>query len=199
MESTKQYIASKAFGLFLTCSYKEVTLKRLLKETALSKGAFYHHFSSKEDLFEQVVDQFFFAAADTVRFSPSKELSFHENMTALLESKQKAFAWFAGKYGDLQQEMNFFLFLVEAIRHLASVRDKVEKMVALETETIRLILEMAEKNRELKPGPDLDLLAEHLVKALDGYEMHGVLLGLSSETFALQKQMIGQLWALIKT
>ena len=59
MKQSKQHILSIAFSLFLHKCFKDVTLKEIVKETGLSKGAFYHHFISKEQLFFEVVDTFY--------------------------------------------------------------------------------------------------------------------------------------------
>ncbi len=198
METTRQNIISKAFGLFLTSSYREVTLNRLLSETGLSKGAFYHYFESKEDLLAEVVDQFFFGATEGAAFLPDEQASFVDNMTRLLDLKKQAFVWFAQKYGLKENETNFFLFIVEAIRYLPLVRDKVEAMVAQEINTVKAILLCSANRGEIRESLDLDFLAGHIVRAFDGYEMHGVLLGHSSKTHMEELIMVSQIWKLIK-
>ena len=114
METTKQQILTRAFGLFLSSSYREVTLNKLLKETGISRGAFYHHFGSKEELFAEVVDQFFFGASEGSGFVPLPDAGFEENMALFLDGKQQAFKWFASRYGVDENQLNFFLFIVEA-------------------------------------------------------------------------------------
>lgn len=199
METTKQQILTRAFGLFLSCSYREVTLNKLLKETGISRGAFYHHFVSKEELFAEVVDQFFFGASEGVDLIPLPEAGFVENMTYFLDSKQQAFKWFASKYGVDENQLNFFLFIVEAIRHLPGVREKFTELVAHETQQVKSILQAAADMGEIRPDADLDFLARHIVKAFDGYEMHGVLLGRFPETIRQEKDMVNYLWTLIKS
>ena len=52
---SKEHILITAFSLFLQKSFKEVTMKEIVKETGLSKGAFYHYFESKEQLFLELL------------------------------------------------------------------------------------------------------------------------------------------------
>ncbi|TVR68985.1 MAG: TetR/AcrR family transcriptional regulator [Marinilabiliales bacterium] len=198
MASTKQGILNKAFALFLTVSYRDVTLSKLLKETGISKGAFYHHFSSKEELFTDVAEQFFFGASPGSGFRPSPNAGFIVNMNSLLDKKQQAFEWFAGKYKTGHKEFNFFMFIAEAIRYLPGVREKVTILVDNEISLVREILGSAQDNGELKPGVDINFMAGHIVRAFDGYEMHGVLLGQSAETVNREKEMVMQIWELIK-
>jgi TetR/AcrR family transcriptional regulator, transcriptional repressor for nem operon len=198
METTKQSLVKKAFALFLTVSYREVTLSILLKETGISKGAFYHYFKSKEDLFTEVVEQFFFGASSGMNFNPSPESGFIENMDSLLEAKQTAFKWFAVNYGKEQQELNFFMFIAEAIRYLPGVREKVRTSVEKEKQQVKAILYASAERGELMPDTDIDFLAGHIVKAFDGYEMHGLLLGNSAQTATLEKEMVRHIWELIR-
>lgn len=49
-------ILNKVWTIFLTNGYENTTLALILKELAISKGVFYHYFSSKEDCAEAAVD-----------------------------------------------------------------------------------------------------------------------------------------------
>jgi AcrR family transcriptional regulator len=44
--------------LFLTRCYERTTINDVIAAAGLSKGAFYHHFRSKEDLLEAIADRF---------------------------------------------------------------------------------------------------------------------------------------------
>ena len=58
--ATKELILSTAFKLFASGNFESVSMSQLEKITGLSKGAFYHHFRSKEEIFLQAMDLFFF-------------------------------------------------------------------------------------------------------------------------------------------
>jgi len=51
-------LVDTAQGLFLTRGYEATTINDVISATGLSKGAFYHHFRSKEDLLEAITDRF---------------------------------------------------------------------------------------------------------------------------------------------
>lgn len=195
---TKQLIIKQAFALFMRMSYKEVTISKLLNGTGLSKGAFYHHFESKEELLMCVVEQFFFGAVADNEFNPSPTASFIENMDSLLSAKEQAFEYFKEFMGTEQKEVNFFMFIAQAIQYLPQVREKVTVFMENEKESIGRILEIASKNNELRPDLDLTWMAEHIMTAFDGTEMHGVLLNRSDKTIEKEKSAIRQLFDLIK-
>src|ERR1039457_5565225 len=78
MKDTKQHILQIAFTLFLQKSFKEVTMNEIVAATKLSKGAFYHYFTSKEQLFEEVINRFYLQLAniDYSQFSHKSLKSF---------------------------------------------------------------------------------------------------------------------------
>jgi TetR/AcrR family transcriptional regulator, transcriptional repressor for nem operon len=198
MKNTKGFIIEKAFSLFMIKSYKEVILSEILKATGLSKGAFYHHFESKEALFEAVVDQFFFGIASDGGFEPAPEKSFIENMDEFLLQKEKAFAWFASQLGVDQSEINFFMFIMEAIRHLPTVKHKVGLFMQQEKMQLERIVEMAQQKGELKGGTNISAVAAMLQAAFDGLELHGVLLRKSAETTQKEKELVLQIYDCIR-
>lgn len=52
-------IVDAAFRLFLQRGYEATSLARILETVPYSKGAVYHHFASKEQLLEAVIERFF--------------------------------------------------------------------------------------------------------------------------------------------
>ncbi|NLD94180.1 MAG: TetR family transcriptional regulator [Fibrobacter sp.] len=62
MNDTKDFILDAAFTLFLNNNYESVTFTELCRATKLTKGAVYHYFSSKEELFKAVIDKYVLSA-----------------------------------------------------------------------------------------------------------------------------------------
>lgn len=195
---TKQQIIQKAFALFMTRSYHEVTLNVVLKETGLSKGGFYHHFSSKEELFEMVVEQFFFGAASEQSFIPSEEKSFLQNMEDFLTIKQNAFSIFADQMDIEYSEINFFMFIMQAIQYLPGARQKVSLFMVREKQQLIKIIETAISRKEIRADISASKLADMMVLSFDGVEMHGVLLSQSFETLSREKDIVKQLYEWVK-
>ncbi len=54
MSATKQLILEASLELFATNGYEKTTIALILKKTGLSKGGFYHHFRSKEEILEHL-------------------------------------------------------------------------------------------------------------------------------------------------
>jgi AcrR family transcriptional regulator len=58
MKDTKETILKTAYNMFLYNNYEAVTINSIIKATGLTKGAIYHYFVSKEELFKAVVDKY---------------------------------------------------------------------------------------------------------------------------------------------
>ena len=56
-EETVRKILDTAERLFIETGYDRTSLQEIIDETGLSKGAIYHHFASKEDIFYAVCDR----------------------------------------------------------------------------------------------------------------------------------------------
>lgn len=56
-EETVRKILDTAERLFIEKGYEHASLQDIIQETGLSKGAIYHHFTSKEDIFYFVCDR----------------------------------------------------------------------------------------------------------------------------------------------
>ena len=56
-EETVQKILDTAEQMFIQKGYDSTSLQDIIQATGLSKGAIYHHFTSKEDIFYSVCDR----------------------------------------------------------------------------------------------------------------------------------------------
>lgn len=68
-EETRGRLVSTATELFLKAGYESTSVDSVLAGAGLSKGTFYHHFRSKADLLDAVVDRYTAGAVGAVRRS----------------------------------------------------------------------------------------------------------------------------------
>src|SRR5580658_5656123 len=85
MNDSREHILNISLQLFLQKSFKEVTMKEIVDRTGLSKGAFYHYFSSKEQVFKEVINHFF---ADF--FMEDFDLYSHDSLDQFLHDALKS-------------------------------------------------------------------------------------------------------------
>jgi TetR/AcrR family transcriptional regulator, transcriptional repressor for nem operon len=85
MNETREHILKTSMLLFLQKSYKDVTMKEIVKKTGLSKGAFYHYFNAKEELFREIAFMFFsIGSVDYSGFSTSSLRAFYNDYIEFL-------------------------------------------------------------------------------------------------------------------
>lgn len=53
---TRKLILDAAYGLFARQGYGQTSVDGIITEAGASKGAFYHHFASKEELFRALLE-----------------------------------------------------------------------------------------------------------------------------------------------
>ena len=56
---TKEILTRAALRLFRSNPYNDVSLSQIVKAVGVTKGSFYHHFKSKEEVFKAAVEMFF--------------------------------------------------------------------------------------------------------------------------------------------
>lgn len=69
---TKQLILLKDFGLFLENGYRNTSMSDLVTVTKMSKGAFYHYFKNKENLYHEVINVFFLPYYERIDWKENK-------------------------------------------------------------------------------------------------------------------------------
>ncbi len=77
-KKTRQTLINTALPLFLTHGYNGIGINQILKTAKLSKGAFYHHFSSKIELYEEAVSPFFLDPVEQLDLEQMQHLPLKE-------------------------------------------------------------------------------------------------------------------------
>ena len=93
--------------LFLTRGYERTTVNDVIAETGLSKGAFYHHYRSKEDLLEAVAARFAGEAAGFIAALHDERLEALAELNRMLSLGRE---WKRGRIAELRA---MFMTLLE--------------------------------------------------------------------------------------
>jgi AcrR family transcriptional regulator len=139
----KEKILLAAFQLFLTKGYDGASLSDLLKVSGMAKGTFYHHFSSKEQLYQSVLEKYFFRAFEDQEHQQDQlnqenqenviQGLFPELTLDKLSQSQILFAHLCCGYLILMEEIQritpdmalYYRFLMEAAHKLPELRHVV--------------------------------------------------------------------------
>ena len=83
-EETRTKITEAAIKLFSSSGYNKASVDDICTEAGISKGAFYHHFKSKQELFMALLDGWLKAIDNTIE--ASKDLTAPETFMQLTQA-----------------------------------------------------------------------------------------------------------------
>ncbi len=191
MNEAKEHILKTAFGLFLQKNFKEVTMKEIVEKTGLSKGAFYHYFESKEKLFFEVIDTFYFKniMVDFNLLNKNSLYEFYndyvEKMVLIINKMQSDYS-----YCDSLANMNFITIMFDAVHMFPELKSKLMKAMQEELDAwIDVIKNSRERGEFTSPMTD-DQIAKVFIYSNDGI---GLRLLLENKTEKMKEEML-TLW-----
>lgn len=168
MNDTKKLIIKVGLKLFLQKSYKEVTMKELLYATHLSKGAFYHYFESKEQLFKVIVSLFFNLGTIDYSEFPQDSLDqfYHQYVDSVAESMRQLNEYIGGEEGAAPY--NYFLILFDALRLFPEFLEMEQKQYHQDLKAWELVIGRAKRKKEIRSKTPDQELARLFLYTTDG-------------------------------
>ena len=180
MNDSKEHIISIACKLFLQKSFKEVTMREIVVETGLSKGAFYHYFNSKEELFMEVLGYFYsnIFAHPYEKYSKDSFYNFYHDYANNIVAVSKIFLEkFKENGSDNELSMNYFSLAFDAVKLMPEFRKQMiiehEKELKIWTDVIK----NARKKGEIKTNMTDEELANTFIYLSDGFAINMVMKG----------------------
>lgn len=195
MSDTKEYIVDKCYDLFLAHSYEAVSISDISKAIGMTKGALYHHFASKEDLFRSVVEKHLVlpvASCDlaTISFSDFLESNIQE-MRTLIDTYMN--------YSPQFTPLNYISFIIDASRHYKGFLDDKEKYVKEETAKTELVLKNSIERGEIRDDISVSVTAYMFTTVFMGFAGNLVMSKQDTdEAFNMLKQQIWEYYRLLK-
>lgn len=180
MSKSKEHIIITASKLFLQKSFKEVTMKEIVKNTGLSKGAFYHYFKSKEHLFLEVLEYFFNGMVRNYE-SYSKE-SFQQFYNDYINETISLTNKYLEKFNDSETEssitLNYFSLMFDGLKLFPDFSDKVVDGFNKEIEQLAKAVERARSKGEIKSQMTDKEIGKIFMYLSDGIGMHMIMRGM---------------------
>lgn len=191
MSDTKKHILNVSFNLFLQKSFKEVTMKEIVEKTGMSKGAFYHYFESKEQLFLEIINNALSTLLDIdySRFSKDSLYQFYHDYIAssnnirssLLQNRRDM---------DNGLVLNHYSLFFEALRFFPSFRKKVLEYSQIELKAWMEIVQFARNKGEITSPMNDEQIASMFIYATDGLGMRNIMIGRKENT----RESLLELW-----
>ena len=160
-EETRQKLLNAALSVFAHHGFDRATVDEIVREAGFSKGAFYVHFESKEDLFWEMLRERIAAQQESIRQSIEPGASVAENQRRLLEH-----------LFDLRKEEPlaaalYYEFTAHAMRNEA-VQARLAEFYASWHAFVVETLELGRKMNLIRDDVDISLQASALMATFEG-------------------------------
>lgn len=164
---SRELIIQKSFVLFLKNGIKEVSINEIIQSCDLSKGAFYHHFESKEQVYMEVLNRFFFFYFRKQNVFYSVDIPLKEKLERFERSFLVPYKEIAGLL-KADQLTTYFRFLFQAASNYETIRKRVNIHFYRKGYYLYQILETAKEVGEIRSDIDTEIAARQLLTMLIG-------------------------------
>ncbi|HXP90575.1 MAG TPA: TetR/AcrR family transcriptional regulator [Fibrobacteria bacterium] len=177
MDDTREHIIQVAGRLFLQRNYDGVSIHDITQAVGMTKGALYHHFPSKEALFEEVASGLLAGYRTDFSLLPTGSLrGFYTALVANFRTREGNTTP-AHPSSDLEPDINFHNLLWDAVRILPGFRATVETFHNLERAAWTEAIQAAIDRGEIRDGLDAHKLAKIFAAIPDGVGITSLLKG----------------------
>jgi len=164
MSDTREYIIDKAYRLFLSRSYEAVSISEISKAIGFTKGALYHHFKNKEELFKAVIDKYI---PIEKYFAPIAEVTLMEYIDHSIKSADEiVHSIFGKKTGFIP--LSYLSLYIDAFRHYPKFAKEKDRLIQGELEKIRRIIIKSIEKGEIRKDINPDFMAMNLFSLATG-------------------------------
>lgn len=182
-DSTRKEILRKAFGLTYKNGYQATSIDHILETTSVTKGAFYHHFKSKEEMGIAIIEDVIHKEIwPTIMNSLGASMDFRKNLHNMLKDLLIAHPMLSCAYGcpavNLIQEM---APVSERFRKVLK-KNQIKWRKAIEHELIR-----AQQTEQLSAAHDPKTIALYIITLYHGVRNLGKLWGESYYSIFLKE------------
>ena len=151
MKDTRELILETAYTLFMQSSYNAVTMNDIVSQTGLSKGAFYHYFGSKEELFAEVINHVFFGdfSRDYVNMPEIPLKRFLEEELEMVKKRHHRLMD-ALRSEDEYVPINYYTLIFDALRLLPDFKTRFESYKTQRMDAWERMIELAKRKKEIR-------------------------------------------------
>lgn len=163
---TKQNIVDEAFHLFAQQGYEATSIDQIMKRLGRTKGTFYAHFRSKEELFVEIMNQRMRSQHRMIE-KEWHEYEDKENGWRFVEEMIQKLI----KYAQAEDWISMFFEFVAHVEKNPDVRAHMLQMYEEWRSFLSRFFAMFQEKGLLKKEIDPTLLATSLIAVFDGFNL----------------------------
>ena len=194
MKDTRDFIIDEAYRLFLSHSYEAVSISVISEAIGFTKGALYHHFKNKEELFRAVIDKHFPVTSITV---DEDNITLKEYTNLCIEHTHKILKAIFGN-GEKVILVNYLSLIADCFRHYEGFTENKSRVVDDAVKSAEIIIKNAIKRGEVRKDINIKIVALQYFSLSIG--LAGDLVRTNSVESAItsMKDQLNQLYYLLK-
>jgi len=165
---TRDRILRAAYQLFLRKGYSDVSLSELVNAAGLTKGGFYHHFESKDELFAEVVDRYLLAFYRELR---EKLLNAEGNTREKLEALCGEVCSLPAQLleGEKKElKFGYYILIFQGIKHYPQFVEKLSDIYCRMRGAVADILRQGVERGEIRQDLDCKAAAFQIIAQAEG-------------------------------
>lgn len=158
-------------------------MKEIVENVGMSKGAFYHYFESKEQLFMEIINNISSTLLD-IDYSKLSKDSLHQFYhdyiassnyigSSILQNRSNA---------DSGSVINYYSLVFEALRFFPNFREKSLEFSQLELKAWKEIVHTARTKGEIKSPMNDEQIANMFIYTTDGLGMSNIMKSKNEDT-----------------
>ena len=199
VSETKEHILSTALKLFFHKGFKGVTMSELVEVSGMSKGAFYHYFSSKEELYDLSMELFLDKFLESYRLEINESLSLKDNLKEIYNRFTPLLEQLNTSTESAAEGLSNYLIFLQSVMKKPEFRKKMEDYNHQFYHDLSTWIAEAQASGVLKRNIDPHILGIHIAGLMKGVSVLYAFADQSSpasETFNL---IIDQLFDQVET
>ncbi|MDO5017045.1 MAG: helix-turn-helix domain-containing protein [Porphyromonas sp.] len=175
----REAILRESFKLFLSKGYDAVSFPDIERAAQVTRGAIFHHFNNKEDLFKHVAEQFIFAFLEDVDYgeeylsSPTPLKDFINRCLIVTEERMMHFLQGLDANITTASFMSFILYLKDHYETWGKTIEVYEEKTLKDWSNA---INLAKERGELVPDADTILLAKTFLHLYLGLSFKGAMI-----------------------
>lgn len=193
MKDTKEIILKTAYDMFLRSNYEAVTINSIIKTTGLTKGAIYHYFNSKEELFTAVVDKYMIDNRINIEIEHS---SLHDLITYSINRAKEQIA--QSFTNDNVMPAQHITLIMAAFRYYPGYADIGNKFFRAEIDKWKKMLDSAISKKEIKEDIDTEIMAMNFLVIGTNIMANTLLTGSTEYAMDIFEKQLKELYKCIK-
>jgi TetR/AcrR family transcriptional regulator, transcriptional repressor for nem operon len=155
MKDTREYIIDEAYRLFLNHSYEAVSISMISDAIGLTKGALYHHFKNKEELYRAVIDKHFPITSVTVDLD---NITMEEYTSICIDHTHKILKAIFGNEEKFIP-VNYLSLIADCFRHYEGFSENKAQVIEGAVKDVAVVLKNAINRGEIRGDINVEVVA----------------------------------------